>query len=646
MGAGEKTFGDRDTLRGVTGGAAWQAAEGLTFGDLDTLRDEGVLLAGRYKVVKRLGEGGMGSVWLAEDSKLDGRKVAVKMLPAILAGKKGAFKQVKAEAMVAMKLSHSNIATVRAFEEDEGGNPFLVMDYIEGVGLDDILAEKGALGEEETVRLLGPVAAALDYAHSQGVVHRDVKPGNVMVRKDGTPFVLDFGIAREVQETMTRVTGKLSSGTLLYMSPEQLRGKGPKAAQDVYSFAAMVYECLAGRPPFFRGAIEDQIKNEAPEELPEGVAGKALQEGVMGGLAKEANQRPGSCSEILGLRGAAKRAQEARTAEEVQDDERASQAEEEERARGHAALFHTSAAVLPEPEALDAEWKARMVAEQRAEGERQRTLAQIQTVIKERTARGRVAGWAWFLAAVLVAASVGWGVWVQQKLEKSQIQLAESRKRQNEAEANAKQAEERAAQAVKSQHDAETARDEATERATQAEQVKQEAETARDEATERAKQAQHEADEARKKAQATLEQQKNLEAKAKRQAEEWAKEKEALEKKVSIASRATESDKQEIAKQDASHLVPNKAVGPAQLQTDAYVALAQAEAALDANRPEDAAALFRHALDIYTVISRDYPDFSTATIRYRTTYCQNQLAKLQSRLGVGLRPISSPDPVQ
>jgi len=299
MGKREKTFGDMDTLRGVTGGAAWQAAEGLTFGDLDTLRDEGVLLAGRYKVGKRLGEGGMGSVWLAEDLKLDGRKVAVKILPTILVGKKGAYRQVKAEAMVAMKLSHPNIATVRAFEEDEGGQPFLVMDYIEGEGLDDILAERGPLGEEETLRILGPVAAALDYAHSQGVVHRDVKPGNVMVRKDGTPFVLDFGIAREVQETMTRVTGKLSSGTLRYMSPEQLRGKGPKPAQDVYSFAAMAYECLAGRPPFYRGAIEDQIKNEPPEALP-GSVGEGLRAGVMAGLAKEPEGRPVSGAGVLG----------------------------------------------------------------------------------------------------------------------------------------------------------------------------------------------------------------------------------------------------------------------------------------------------------------------------------------------------------
>jgi hypothetical protein len=286
-----ETMGDWETMRGD----AWTLGDATTLGS----GDGRVMLAGRYRVVKRLGEGGMGSVWLAEDTKLDGRKVAVKMLPSVLAGKKGAYKQVKAEAMMAMKLSHPNIATVRAFEEDEGGSPFLVMDYIEGEGLDDILAERGPLSEEETVCLLGPVAAALDYAHSQGVVHRDVKPGNVMVRKDGTPFVLDFGIAREIQETLTRVTGKMSSGTLLYMSPEQLHGSAPKAAQDVYSFAAMAYECLAGTPPFSRGQIEYQIDHDTPKALSESV-GAALREGVIAGLAKEAARRPATCAGVLG----------------------------------------------------------------------------------------------------------------------------------------------------------------------------------------------------------------------------------------------------------------------------------------------------------------------------------------------------------
>ena len=254
------------------------------------------LLAGRYRVVRQLGQGGMGSVWLAEDTKLDGFKVAIKMLPSVLVNNKRAYAQVKAEALVSLKLSHPNIVTVRAFEE-ESGSPFLVMDYIDGQTLDDYLAEKGKLTEEETVKLLKPVAEALDYAHTQGVVHRDVKPGNVMIRKDGTPFVLDFGIAREIQETMTRVTGKLSSGTLLYMSPEQLNGDAPKPAQDIYSFAAMAYECLKGEPPFSRGQIEYQIVNNKPEPL--GPQFANCGPGVMAGLEKKPENRPVSCAAVL-----------------------------------------------------------------------------------------------------------------------------------------------------------------------------------------------------------------------------------------------------------------------------------------------------------------------------------------------------------
>ena len=330
--------------------------------DFRTIRNEGTLLAGRYRIVRQLGHGGMGGVWLAEDTQLDNRQFAIKMLPSILVSNKRAYNQLKAEALAVMRLVHPNIAQIRAFEENNG-NPFLVMDYIDGQTLDDYLAEcvdgfsthrrrdveeqvgggrtpaapVYGLPESEVIRILQPIAAALDYAHGEGVVHRDVKPANVMIRKDGHPFILDFGIAREIQEMMTRVTGKLSTGTMLYMSPEQLRGQSPKAVQDVYSFAAMVYECLKGEPPFSRGQIEYQILNEPPEPLagasatggspvgklrmengelriggvpsrtggsPVGVNGLAARStsiaaSVMAGLAKKPEDRPATCAAVL-----------------------------------------------------------------------------------------------------------------------------------------------------------------------------------------------------------------------------------------------------------------------------------------------------------------------------------------------------------
>ena len=257
---------------------------------------EGALLSGRFRVVRQLGRGGMGNVWLVEDTQLDDMRFAVKMLPSILVSNKRAYAQLKAEALVSLKLVHPNIVQLRAFEENDG-NPFLVMDYVDGQTLDDYLAEKGTLSEDDVIRVLRPIAAALDYAHSKGVVHRDVKPANVMIRKDGVPFILDFGIAREIQETLTRVTGKLSSGTLLYMSPEQLNGARPKKEQDIYSFAAMAYECLKGEPPFARGQIEYQILNNTPSPIAGGP--RSCVAAIMAGLAKKPEDRPPTCAAVL-----------------------------------------------------------------------------------------------------------------------------------------------------------------------------------------------------------------------------------------------------------------------------------------------------------------------------------------------------------
>ena len=293
---------------------------------------ERALLARRYRIIRQLGQGGMGSVWLAEDTQLDGKLFAIKMLPSILVANKRAYNQLKAEALLAMKLIHPNIVQIRAFEENDG-NPFLVMDYIDGETLDEWLGDRvqelGVRSQESGVRevwpgrsplcgaksqeacerprepllnvadivpLFKPIAEALDYAHAEGVVHRDIKPANVMIRKDGRPFIMDFGIAREIQETMTRVTGRMSSGTLMYMSPEQLHGLDPDKSQDIYSFAAMVYECLTGKPPFYRGQIEHQIDHDEPAPLSGDIA---IASSVMAGLAKKPDDRPKSCVAVL-----------------------------------------------------------------------------------------------------------------------------------------------------------------------------------------------------------------------------------------------------------------------------------------------------------------------------------------------------------
>lgn len=267
-----------------------------TFEGVQTLQGPlKVLLADRYRIVRKLGEGGMGSVWLAEDMMLDGRHVAIKMLPVIFIANKRAIQQLKAEARVAIQLAHSNIATLRAFEESRQG-PFLVMDYIEGRTLESVLSERGPLPEQEVIQIFTPIAQAIDYAHRQNVIHRDIKPSNILIRNDGTPFITDFGIAREITETLTRMTGVGTSGTLPYMSPEQVRGEPPSRSQDIYSLAATLYECLSGHPPFYRGQIEYQIVNMTVEALK---TDHLLAQRILQALDKAPERRPSTAERLL-----------------------------------------------------------------------------------------------------------------------------------------------------------------------------------------------------------------------------------------------------------------------------------------------------------------------------------------------------------
>ncbi|MFP4217014.1 MAG: serine/threonine-protein kinase, partial [Phycisphaerae bacterium] len=261
---------------------------------------EGRVLAGRYPVCRRLGAGGMGEVWLAEDRELDGMPVAVKVLPPLLARNPRSVAALKREAALSLKLTHPNICRLYGFQS-EGELKFLVMEYIDGQTLEDLLDQQDSrtLRLEQLLPIARQIAEALDYAHrlSPPVLHRDIKPGNIMVTSDGTAKLLDFGIARELKDSMTRVTGQQTTGTLLYMPPEQFAGKDPTPASDVYALAATLYECLKGRPPFHQGAIGHQLLHMQPDPIasqPEHV-----NDALLGGLAKDPSQRPSSAGALV-----------------------------------------------------------------------------------------------------------------------------------------------------------------------------------------------------------------------------------------------------------------------------------------------------------------------------------------------------------
>ena len=264
-----------------------------------TIPEEGhQTLGGQFEVIRKLGEGGMGEVHLARDRNLDDRLVAVKLLPALRASAPRAMKQLRAEAATMASLAHPNIVRFYHFG-DHDGTPFIVMQYIEGQTLDDLLGERDTLDPAEIIELFQPIAAALDYAHGEGVIHRDLKPSNIFIDQAGKPFLADFGLARVAKDTITQVTGRdTTQGTLMYMSPEQCRGERKLTAScDIYALATMLYECLEGVTPFSTGPIRTLILEEDPP-LPE-VDGP-LVDRVMQGLSKLPADRPGSCGELLG----------------------------------------------------------------------------------------------------------------------------------------------------------------------------------------------------------------------------------------------------------------------------------------------------------------------------------------------------------
>lgn len=225
----------------------------------------GSVAGGRYQLRDLLGEGGMASVYLAYDSSLD-RQVAIKTLHTELAREQSFRERFRREAQAVAKLSHPNIVSVFDTGEDtlfETGStagagsmmPYIVMEYVEGQPLGTLLqsdiAEYGAMPADRALKLTADVLAALEASHEMGLVHRDIKPGNVMMSKRGVVKVMDFGIARAMQSGVTSMTQTgMVVGTPQYLSPEQALGRAVDARSDLYSVGIMLFQLLTGRLPF------------------------------------------------------------------------------------------------------------------------------------------------------------------------------------------------------------------------------------------------------------------------------------------------------------------------------------------------------------------------------------------------------------
>ncbi|MBV9214452.1 MAG: serine/threonine protein kinase [Actinobacteria bacterium] len=228
-------------------------------------------VAGRYELENRLGAGGMSTVFRARDTVLE-RPVAVKLLAEHLAEDEAFVARFRREALAAAKLQHPNIVQVFDSGEDpESGRHFIVMEYVEGQSCADLLRQHQMFDADDTVRIIRDACQGLDYAHRAGVVHRDVKPGNLLVSSEtGTTKLADFGIAKAAEQTRITQVGSVL-GTAAYLSPEQASGEEAGPASDIYSLGVCAYQFLAGRLPHeYASLTELALKQQQDEVTPIG----------------------------------------------------------------------------------------------------------------------------------------------------------------------------------------------------------------------------------------------------------------------------------------------------------------------------------------------------------------------------------------
>jgi serine/threonine protein kinase len=276
-----------------------------------TLREfaSGQKLFNRYTLKKTLGRGGMGIVWLARDEELE-RDVALKFLPELIIHDRAVLGDLKRETRRSLELTHKNIVRIYDFIHDETSG-CISMEYIDGDTLSNLRADKPrkVFEPDELTDWTSQLCDALDYAHNHArIVHRDLKPANLMVNQRGDLKVADFGIARSLSDSVSKLTmerGK--SGTLVYMSPQQLDGERGNHLDDVYSLGASIYELLTSKPPFYSGNVDRQIREKIPPPMTQRrkeleIEGDPIdaewEEVVRACLAKNPDRRPQSVAEI------------------------------------------------------------------------------------------------------------------------------------------------------------------------------------------------------------------------------------------------------------------------------------------------------------------------------------------------------------
>jgi eukaryotic-like serine/threonine-protein kinase len=258
------------------------------------------MLSKRYAVGEMLGSGGMAVVYRARDRELD-RDVAIKVLAEHLAMDAEFRERFLREGKLAGSLSHPNVVNVYDAGEVEG-RPFIVMEHVEGLTLADELRARRRFAPDEAVELISQACAGLHHAHEHGLVHRDIKPRNLLLRPDGLLKIADFGIARAVGGTQLTASGTVL-GTAVYSAPEQASGEQVTTAADIYSLGAVLYELLAGRPPFTfetlpelvlkqRTGRVDSLRKQVPD-VP-----RQLDEAVLRCLAPEPTARPASAEAL------------------------------------------------------------------------------------------------------------------------------------------------------------------------------------------------------------------------------------------------------------------------------------------------------------------------------------------------------------